>query len=181
MKVNMAIISSWAPLPFWLYFIAITVAELLTVYVYPLVGVIIYSMLLIAFIIQSVFISDIKQRNLVLALCLVPIVRILSLSMPLGQLSLVFRFPIIYLPLLGATIAVMWATGLKPADVGLTFRYWPWQVPLGIISGVAMYKTAGGFAVAMEIILLTDARPRGAGLLAPGAFAQRTAALVEQT
>ena len=141
MKVNTAVISRWAPLPFWLYFIAITVAELLTVYVYPLVGVIIYSIMLIAFFVQSVFISDIKQRNLVLALCLVPLVRILSLSMPLGQLSLVFRFPIIYLPLLGATIAVMWATRLKPADVGLTFRYWPWQVPAGIVSGIAIGVT----------------------------------------
>jgi len=141
MNLNISLISRWSVLPFWLYFIAITVAELLTVYVYPLVGVIIYSMMLIAFIVQSVFISDIKQRNLVLALCLVPIVRILSLSMPLSQLSLVFRFPIIYLPLLGATIAVMWATGLKPLDVGLTFRYWPWQVLAGIVSGIAIGVT----------------------------------------
>jgi len=141
MKVNTAVISRWTPLPFWLYFIVVSVAELLTVYVYPLVGVIIYSAIFVTFIIQSVSFSDIRQRNLVLALCLVPIVRILSLSMPLGQLSLVFRFPVIYLPLLGATIAVMWVTGLKAADVGLTFRYWPWQVPLGIISGIAIGVT----------------------------------------
>ena len=137
----MTLISRWAPLPFWLYFIAIAIAELLTVYVYPLVGVIIYSMMLIAFIVQSVFVRDIKQRNLVLALCLVPLVRILSLSMPLGILSLVFRFPIIYLPLLAATIAVMWATGLKPVDVGLTVCYWPWQVLLGVVSGIAIGVT----------------------------------------
>jgi len=141
MKVNMAAISRWAPLPFWLYFIAIAVAELLTVYFYPLVGVIIYSLILITFIIQSVFIPDIKQRNLVLALCLVPLVRILSLSMPLGLLSMVYRFPLIYLPLLAATIAVMWATGLKPVDVGLTFRYWPWQILAGIVTGAAIGVT----------------------------------------
>ncbi len=141
MKVNMAFISRWAPLPFWLYFMAITVAELLTVYVYPLMGVIIYSMMLIAFFVQSVFVPDIRQRNLVLALCLVPLVRILSLSMPLGLLSMVYRFPIIYLPLLAATIGIMWITGLKPIDVGLTFRYWPWQVLFGIVSGIAIGVT----------------------------------------
>jgi len=138
MKVNVDVIARWTPLPFWLYFIALTVAELLTVYVYPLVGVIIYSVIFVIFIIQSVFFSDIRQRNLVLALCLVPIIRILSLSMPLGQLSLIFRFPIIYLPLLGATVAVMWVTSLKAIDVGLTFRNWPWQIPAGIASGIAI-------------------------------------------
>jgi uncharacterized protein len=138
MKLNGDLILHWAPLPFWLYFIAIALAEVLTIYLYPLVGVIIYSVILIAFIIESVFIPDTKQRKLVLALSLVPLVRILSLSMPLGLLSIVYRFPLIYLPLLSATIVVIWITGLKPIDVGLTFRYWHWQLLGGIVSGIAI-------------------------------------------
>ncbi|MCX5668493.1 MAG: hypothetical protein NTY34_09395, partial [Candidatus Omnitrophica bacterium] len=79
MNLNISMVSRRALLPLWLYFIAITAAELLTVYVYPIVGVITYSIMLIAFFIQSVFVTDSRQRNLVLALCLVPLVRILSL------------------------------------------------------------------------------------------------------
>lgn len=125
-------------LPFWLYLIAIVIAESLTIYIYPLAGVITYGVIMIMFIVQSVFITDPSKRNLVLALSLVPLVRILSLIMPLGQLSLVYRFPLIYAPLLAAAIVAMWAMGLKPAAVGLNFRYWPYQVAGGIISGAAI-------------------------------------------
>ena len=124
--------------PFWLYFIAIVVAESLTIFIYPLAGIFSYSLILITFIIQSVFIQTPTQRNLVLALSLVPLVRILSLAMPLGQLSLVYRFPLIYAPLLAATMAVMWATGLRPAAIGLNLRYWQYQVAGGIISGIGI-------------------------------------------
>jgi hypothetical protein len=118
--------------------IAIVIAESLTIYIYPLAGVITYGVIMIMFIVQSVFITDPSKRNLVLALSLVPLVRILSLIMPLGQLSLVYRFPLIYAPLLAAAIVAMWAMGLKPAAVGLNFRYWPYQVAGGIISGAAI-------------------------------------------
>ncbi|MGD0354800.1 MAG: type II CAAX endopeptidase family protein [Dehalococcoidia bacterium] len=124
--------------PFWMYLVAIIAAELLTIYLYPLAGVIAYSLILTAFVVQSVFIEDAGKRNLVLALGLVPMVRIMSLALPLGQLSIVFRFPIIYAPLLAAAIAVILVTGLKPAQVGLTLRYWPWQIVGGIISGAAI-------------------------------------------
>ncbi|MGD0857076.1 MAG: CPBP family glutamic-type intramembrane protease [Dehalococcoidia bacterium] len=138
MKVNITDILRWEPLPFWLYFIAIAVTEALTVYLYPLAGVIIYSIMMIGFIIQSAFITDPLKRNLVLAFSLIPMVRILSLLMPLGQLSLIYRFPIIYLPLLAATITVMWVTGLKPIDIGLNLKHWPYQAIGGVISGIAI-------------------------------------------
>ncbi len=97
-----------------------------------------YSVILIAFIVQSVFVSDLRKRNLLLALGLVPLVRIMSLAMPLVQISLVYRFPIIYAPLLVASVAVMWIIGLKPSAVGFTLRYWPWQIIGGIVSGAAI-------------------------------------------
>lgn len=138
MKLNLTAISRWEPLPFWLYLVAITATETLTIFLYPMVGIIAYSLILITFIIQSVFIEDPVKRNLVLALSLVPLVRILSLAMPLGQLSLVYRFPLIYTPLLAATITVMWVTGLKPSTVGINLRYWPYQVAGGLITGIGI-------------------------------------------
>ena len=49
--------------PFWIYLVAITAAELLTVYLYPLAGVISYSLILTAFIVQSVFIADAGEKK----------------------------------------------------------------------------------------------------------------------
>lgn len=138
MKKMLSALSGSSLYAFWLYFVAIVIAESLTIFIYPLAGIFSYSLILVTFIIQSVFIADQSKRNLVLALSLVPLVRILSLVMPLGQLSLVYRFPLIYAPLLAAAIAAMWAMGLKPAAVGLNMRYWPYQAVGGIISGAAI-------------------------------------------
>ncbi len=141
MRAALSTASKAVAWPFWIYLVAIAAAETLTVYLYPLAGVISYSLILIAFIVQSVFIADSSKRNLVLALSMVPLVRIMSIALPLGQLSLVFRFPLIYAPLLAAAIAVMLVTGLKPTEVGLNLRYWPLQIIGGIISGAAIGLT----------------------------------------
>jgi uncharacterized protein len=135
MKKVLSAITNSSVYAFWLYFVVIVIAECLTIFVFPLAGIVSYSLIMIVFIIQSVFIQNSNQRNLLLALSLVPLVRILSLALPLGQLSLVFRFPLIYAPLLAATIAVMWATGLRPAETGINLRYWPYQVAGGVIAG----------------------------------------------
>ena len=124
-------------LPLWLYLVAITAAELLTVFLDPLVGVICHSIILVALFVQSVFVAESQGRNLMLALTLVPLIRILSLSLPLIQLPQVYWYPLIYAPLLAATVAVMWVVGLKPSHVGLVRRDLFFQVLLGVAAGLA--------------------------------------------
>jgi membrane protease YdiL (CAAX protease family) len=124
-------------LPFWLYFLAITSAELLTVFLDPLVGVVCHGMILVALLIQSAFAADSGRRNLILGLSLVPLIRILSLAMPLVQLPQVYWYPIIYAPLLVATVVVMRIVKLKPSDVGLVRHDLPIQILIGVASGFA--------------------------------------------
>ena len=124
-------------LSLWLYFLAIASAELLTVYLQPMVGVLCHGLVLIALLIQSGLIAEPQQRNLTLALGLVPLIRILSLSLPLAQLPQVYWFPLIYAPLLAATVVVMWIVGLKASDVGLVSRELPFQISLGLVTGLA--------------------------------------------
>jgi uncharacterized protein len=138
MNLNLSSMLKSPSLVFWLYFIVITATEFVTIFLYPVAGVIVYGVIMMACIIHSVFISNPQQRNLLLAFSLIPMVRILSLAMPLGPISLVYRFPLIYLPLIAATIAVMWVVGLKPADIGLNLKHWPYQIIGGIISGIAI-------------------------------------------
>ena len=124
-------------LPLWLYFVAIAAAELLTIFLNPWAGVICHSIILVALLIQPTFVANIERRNLILALSLVPLVRILSLSLPLVKLPQMYWYPLIYAPLLAATVVVMRVIGLKPSHVGLTSRGLPWQIPMGIVTGSA--------------------------------------------
>lgn len=124
-------------LPFWLYFLAIALAELLTVYLEPLVGVVCHGIILVALLTQSAFAADSGRRNLTLGLSLVPLIRILSLSMPLVKLPQVLWYPIIYAPLLAATVVVIWIVRLRPKDVGLVRQNLSLQIFLGVVSGFA--------------------------------------------
>ena len=137
-RLRQRIIGSGAStLHFWLYFLAIVSAELLTVYLQPMVGVVCHGAILIALLARSAFVADSGQRNLTLALGLVPLIRILSLALPLVQLPQVYWYPLIYAPLLAATVVVMWIVGLKANDVGLVSRELPFQILIGITSGLA--------------------------------------------
>ncbi len=124
-------------LPFWLYLIAITIAELLTIYIDFWAGLICYGLILVSFLVQPSFIAESQRRDLILGLSLIPIIRIISLSMPLSNLPRVYWFLLIYIPLLASTVVVMRILGLKPAQVGLIKRSWFPQIILGIVTGFA--------------------------------------------
>jgi membrane protease YdiL (CAAX protease family) len=141
--------SKGSVLPFWLYFLAITSAELLTVFLNPWAGIVCQGIILFAFIVQPGFIAEPRRRYLILGLSLVPLIRIISLSLPLINLLQIYWFPIIYAPLLAAAVAVMWVVGLKPGDVGLVKRGLPLQIVVGVVTGVA-------FGIVEYLILRPD-------------------------
>lgn len=66
-----------------IYLLAITVAEAVTVFVQPVWGMVSHAIVLVAVVVHSALPSDYRYRNLVLSLALVPLVRIISLGMPL--------------------------------------------------------------------------------------------------
>lgn len=122
-------------LPLWMYFLAITTAELLTVFLQPVVGVICHGIILVGLLVQSVFAPRDEQRNLIVALSMVPLVRIMSLSMPLSILPQIFWYPIIYFPLLVATVIIIRFVDLNRVDVGLVTRGLPLQILIGLVTG----------------------------------------------
>jgi len=125
-------------LPYWLDLVALTAAEVLTVYLQLMAGVICHGILLIVFIVQAALAPDRAQRNLFMVLCLSPLIRILSLSMPLAPIPQIYWYLLIYGPLLAATVMVMLNTGLSPREVGLTGKGWPLQAVLGIVIGLGL-------------------------------------------
>lgn len=136
-----------------IYLLAITAAEAVTVFLAPLWGIISHIIVLIALILHSASVSEHRYQQLVLSLALVPLVRIMSLSMPLAGIPQIWWYPIIYAPLLAAAIAVIRLTGYRLKDVGLTVRLLPVQLAValsGFLFGVAEYFILAPESMATE-------------------------------
>ncbi|MDI6811889.1 MAG: hypothetical protein QMD80_09565 [archaeon] len=115
------------------YLILVACAELLTVYDAKY-GIAFHALVLFALLIHSSLISpyracgvvgqsptaDSELSRLLMVLFLAPIIRILSLSMPLGHFSYINWFAIISIPVFIAIFTCMHLQHIKPADVGLT-------------------------------------------------------------
>jgi len=118
-----------------IYLLAITTAEIVTVFVQPVWGIVCHAIVLVTVVMHSALASDYRYRHLVLSLALVPLVRIISLGMPLVNIPQILWYPIIYAPLLVAAIAVVRILGLRAREVGFNFGSLPVQLAVGL-SGV---------------------------------------------
>lgn len=124
------------------YLLAITLAEVITVTIEPVWGIAGHIVVLVALILHSALASGQPQRRLLLSLTLVPLVRIISLSMPLADIPQIWWYPIIYAPLLAAAVMVVRSLGLKAEHVGFSFGLFPVQLAValsGFVFGVAEY------------------------------------------
>ena len=124
------------------YLLAIAMAELATVYGDPLWGMAGHAVILILVIVQAAVDTRYPHRLLLLGLALVPLVRIVSLTMPLADIPQMWWYPVIYAPLLAAAIVVMRLSNYRSQQVGLTFKWFPVQLVValtGIVFGLTEY------------------------------------------
>jgi len=103
-------------------------------------------LLLVIFLTAAGLFDDRRQANFYLTLALAPLIRIVSLSMPLGQLPQAFWYVLTAVPVLVAATAVARRTGLSFADVGLRLpngSSLPWEasvVVLGPLLGAVEWQ-----------------------------------------
>jgi membrane protease YdiL (CAAX protease family) len=124
------------------YLLAIVVAEVVTVIFQPVAGIACHTIILLAVVVDSALISTYSNSRLVLSLSLVPLIRIISLSLPLADIPQIWWYPIIYLPLLAAAVVVARLLDCKPKDIGLSFGLIPVQLVVGLLGlgfGIAEY------------------------------------------
>lgn len=115
-----------------LYLVAIAAAEVVTALVNPLGGIVFHIVLLLGLIAHASFTATYPQEELYLALALAPLIRLLSLSMPLTKFPQIYWYAIIAVPLLVAVFAVMRRLDFHPRDVGLTLNWPPIQFLVGL-------------------------------------------------
>ncbi len=124
----------------WLYAAAVTAAEVVTAYYSPLYGIACHMVLLMALLVHASLAYKQAINLIYLALTLAPMIRIMSLSMPLIGVPPMYWYLIISLPLFAAAAYVMRFAGFKPKEVGLIVGNLPLQllvafigVPLGLM------------------------------------------------
>ena len=118
------------------YFLAIAAAELVTVYVNPVWGTVCHAAVLAALLVHAALERTQARQRFLTALALAPLVRIVSLAMPLTAIPRIWWYPVIYTPLLAAALVTMHLQGYHRRQVGLTFRF-SW-LQLGVFGAGAL-------------------------------------------
>ena len=98
----------------------------------PIPGLALHGLLFVVLLIHASLVNQLRQRRFLLALALVPLIRLLSLSMPLVLFPIIYRFAVIGAPLLLAALLAARATGLDMRMTGFTLRTIPLQILIGL-------------------------------------------------
>ena len=115
------------------YLLVLTLAEVIAVLVSPLVGVILHMVILFVLIVHAAFTWSLPIHRFLLALTLVPTIRIISLSLPLVQFPLTYWFFITSVPLFGAAYVTKRELNFTWRQVfGARWRGLPLQLLIGL-------------------------------------------------
>lgn len=161
------------------YLLAITFAEAIVILLEPVTGIVTASIIgiachtaiLVTAIIDAALINKYFSERLILSLALIPLIRIISLSLPLAGISRIWQFPVIYLPLLAAAIVLVRLLGYKPKDIGIRFGFLPVQLMIGLIGiglGIVEYLILAPEPLVTELTWQTAWLPALVLLLATG-------------
>jgi len=115
------------------YLVALTMAEVFTVFVTVRVGVLMHMGLLLLLLFHTVRRLDSPDHRLWASLSLVPLIRIISLSLPLSSFTLFYWFLFTSIPLFAATFLVMRLLSMSWDYVGVNLRNLPLQVPIAFL------------------------------------------------
>jgi membrane protease YdiL (CAAX protease family) len=119
------------------FLVAVALAELLTTWSDPRLGLALHGLILVGLFVASMQTGSRDAWVFVLSLAFAPLIRILSMSMPLTRFPLLYWYLITSVPLFAAVWAAGRSLGYSWRGRGLTLRGWPLQVVVGA-SGLAL-------------------------------------------
>jgi hypothetical protein len=127
----------------WAYLLLITLAEVITAVASPRLGLMMHALLLVTFTVHGAIGLRTSLGQFALALTLAPLIRLLSLSMPLLSFPQVAWYPLVSIPLLIALWLIVRRIGISRQALGLRLGYLPLQLMLisvGVSLGVLEYR-----------------------------------------
>jgi len=124
------------------YLLVIAIAEVINATIGSVWGIVCHIIVLAVLILHSALAGKRVYQPLLLSMALVPLVRIISLSMPLANIPQVWWYPIIYFPLLVAAFQVVRLLGYSLEQIGLSLKRITIQLIIaltGFVFGVVEY------------------------------------------
>jgi membrane protease YdiL (CAAX protease family) len=129
-------------LPAFWYIAGIAVAELVTGMLSTTVGITLHAVIILALMVHAAIASPDPKSKFYVSLSLVPLMRVISLSMPLKGFTVITWYLVIAVPLLLGAFMAIKTFKYKPSDIYFTSRNWGIQIILpatGIAFGIALY------------------------------------------
>jgi uncharacterized protein len=145
-----------------IYVLFFAIAEFIIYHVNYLGGLLIYFALLLALIVHSARTQNEDQHSLWLAMGLVPLIRIISLVMPIVEISQIYWYVFISIATLAGLISVMRALKYGPEDIGLNWTDPALQMlitPVGFFLGAIGYFILKPEAMILGLNLQTSLFP----------------------
>ena len=128
-----------APIVSWgialAYLLALVVAEVLTSFAAPFVGMILYGLILIALLLQSSIGVQKWMHHFLVILAIVPLMRLLALTIPLASFDRIFWYLMIGVLLSIAVFITARLTGLNGSTIGL--RITKEELPVQLLIGLS--------------------------------------------
>lgn len=119
----------WAPLA---YLVAIAAAEAVTTLSIPQLGMTLHGLLLVTIVLHAALFARGPQLRFLITLMLAPLIRLMSLSLPLPRFPFVYWYVVIGVPLFLAVFLTMRVVGFTGSKIGLTMRAWFSQIIFGL-------------------------------------------------
>ncbi len=119
----------WVPL---VYLAAIAIAEAVTTFSLPQAGMVLHGFLLVALLSHAALFARGPRQRLLITLVLAPLIRLMSLSLPLPRFAFLYWYVVIGAPLFLAVFLTMRVVGFTGNKIGLTVRAWFFQVIFGL-------------------------------------------------
>lgn len=125
------------------YLLAITLAELLTTFTEQRAGLLLHSMILALLVLHAALVWEKPVHTVLITLIFAPLIRLVSLSLPLFPFPLFTWYAIISLPLFVTAALTSRLLGLRWSDLGVNLRALGWQIPItltGFLFGYLEYQ-----------------------------------------
>ena len=114
------------------YLGALAVAEVLTALIEPRVGLVLHGVLLVVLLLHTALTWEHPAHRLLLSLAFAPLIRLLSLSLPLAGVPLVYWYFITSVPLFIAAVIALRTLGFSWRGIGVNLRGVPIQLLVGL-------------------------------------------------
>jgi membrane protease YdiL (CAAX protease family)/tetratricopeptide (TPR) repeat protein len=152
--------SSWRTSPrsktAWVYLVLFLAAEIFAAGVDSRIAITLDALILLALIHHGARTEDEAERAFLWTLALVPIIRILALSLPLARIPVLYWYGIISVPILAAVTITAHTLGYSPRDLGLSLRH--------IDPRVALLMFLSGLTLGAVDYLILRPQPMFSGL-----------------